>query len=145
MSIFAWHMPLFDFLYWGKYQYGNFFNQSSPLLRMLLFMIALFGISVISYYLIEKKLSALLKKLFEKILNVKYVSLVNLIANREVVKELLACYFTPENTRKELENILQPTCREKIMQGYELMRSRLGAVGAPRHAAKVIVKRVVSC
>ena len=33
---------------------------------MLLFMIALFGISVISYYLIEKKLSALLKKLFEK-------------------------------------------------------------------------------
>jgi lipid-A-disaccharide synthase len=104
---------------------------------------ALMGVpQVVCYHVAGGKFAY---KLFEKILNVKYVSLVNLIANREVVKELLACYFTPENTRKELEYILQPTCREKIMQGYELMRSRLGAVGAPRHAAKVIVKRVVGC
>ncbi|MBO5720129.1 MAG: lipid-A-disaccharide synthase [Bacteroidales bacterium] len=81
-------------------------------------------------------------KLFEKILNVKYVSLVNLIAGREVVKELLVCYFTPENTRKELERILTPLVREEISGGYQLMRNRLGSVGAPRHAAKVICKRV---
>ena len=95
---------------------------------------------VVCYYVAGGKFSY---KLFEKILNVKYVSLVNLIAGREVVKELLSYYFTPENTRNELDKILQPIQREKIFQGYELMRSRLGAVGAPRHAAKVIVKRVV--
>lgn len=95
---------------------------------------------VVCYYVAGGKFSY---KLFEKILNVKYVSLVNLIAGREVVKELLSYYFTPENTRNELDKILQPIQREKILQGYELMRSRLGAVGAPRHAAKVIVKRVV--
>ena len=81
-------------------------------------------------------------KLFEKILKVKYVSLVNLIAGKEVVKELLVNHFTPENTRRELEKILQPNEREKILEGYQLMRARLGAVGAPRHAAKVICKRV---
>ena len=103
---------------------------------------ALIGVpQVVCYYVAGGKFSY---KLFEKILNVKYVSLVNLITNREVVKELLACYFTPENTRVELEKILQPSFREKMQSGYSLMRSRLGAVGAPRHAAKVIVKRVAN-
>lgn len=103
---------------------------------------ALIGVpQVVCYYVAGGKFSY---KLFEKILNVKYVSLVNLITNSEVVKELLACYFTPENTRVELEKILQPSYREKMQNGYALMRSRLGAVGAPRHAAKVIVKRVAN-
>lgn len=103
---------------------------------------ALIGVpQVVCYYVAGGKFSY---KLFEKILNVKYVSLVNLITNSEVVKELLACYFTPENTRVELEKILQPSYREKMQNGYALMRSRLGAVGAPRHAAKVMVKRVTS-
>lgn len=103
---------------------------------------ALIGVpQVVCYYVAGGKFSY---KLFEKILNVKYVSLVNLITNSEVVKELLACYFTPENTRVELEKILQPSYREKMQNGYALMRSRLGAVGAPRHAAKVMVKRVAN-
>ena len=103
---------------------------------------ALIGVpQVVCYYVAGGKFSY---KLFEKILNVKYVSLVNLITNSEVVKELLACYFTPENTRIELEKILQPSYREKMQNGYALMRSRLGAVGAPRHAAKVMVKRVAN-
>lgn len=103
---------------------------------------ALIGVpQVVCYYVAGGKFSY---KLFEKILNVKYVSLVNLITNSEVVKELLACYFTPENTRVELEKILQPSYREKMQNGYALMRGRLGAVGAPRHAAKVMVKRVAN-
>ena len=102
---------------------------------------ALIGVpQVVCYHVAGGKLAY---KLFEKILNVKFVSLVNLIAGKEVVKELLACYFTPENTRVELDKILQPLCRERISDGYKLMRNRMGAVGAPRHAAKVIVKRTI--
>ena len=101
---------------------------------------ALMGVpQVVCYYMAGGKFTY---KLFEKILKVKYVSLVNLIAGKEVVKELLVNHFTPENTRRELEKILQPNEREKILEGYQLMRARLGAVGAPRHAAKVICKRV---
>ncbi|MBR5240298.1 MAG: lipid-A-disaccharide synthase [Muribaculaceae bacterium] len=103
---------------------------------------ALMGVpQVVCYHVAGGKFTY---KLFEKILKVKFVSLVNLIAGKEVVKELLACYFTPENTRMELSKTLQPSCREKILEGYQLMRNRLGAVGAPRHAAKVIVKRVAN-
>lgn len=101
---------------------------------------ALMGVpQVVCYYMAGGKFTY---KLFEKILKVKYVSLVNLIAGKEVVKELLVNHFTPENTRRELEKILQPNEREKILEGYQLMRARLGAVGASRHAAKVICKRV---
>ena len=103
---------------------------------------ALMGVpQVVCYYVAGGKLSY---KMFELLLKIDYVSLVNLIAGKEVVKELLSYLFTPENTREELEKILQPLYREKMLEGYELMRNRLGAVGAPRHAAKVIVKRVVS-
>ncbi len=103
---------------------------------------ALMGVpQVVCYHVAGGKFTY---KLFEKILKVKFVSLVNLIAGKEVVKELLACYFTPEITRMELSKILQPSNREKILEGYQLMRNRLGAVGAPCHAAKVIVKRVAN-
>lgn len=102
---------------------------------------ALIGVpQVVCYYMFGGKFTY---KLFEKILKVKYVSLVNLIANREVVKELLVSNFTPQNTRVELEKILTQPSREKIAEGYELMRNRLGAVGAPRHLARVLCKRTL--
>lgn len=81
-------------------------------------------------------------KLFERILKIKYVSLVNLIADEPIVKELLVIYFTPENTRFELERILTKEVREKMLEGYARMRARLGEEGAPRHAAKLIYQRM---
>lgn len=71
------------------------------------------------------------------ILTVKYISLVNLIANREVVKELVADTMTVEQARAELERILyDKDYRQRMLDGYEYMAARLGDAGAPKRAAK---------
>lgn len=82
-------------------------------------------------------------ELFKRILKVKYVSLVNLIADEEVVKELLVQFFTPENVEKELRSLLEDAERRNAVQaGYARMRARLGAPGAAKTAAKAIVKEM---
>ncbi len=75
------------------------------------------------------------------ILTVKYISLVNLIANREVVKELVADTMTVEQVRAELERILyNKEYRQRMLEGYEYMASRLGDAGAPKHAAQEMIR-----
>ena len=75
------------------------------------------------------------------ILTVKYISLVNLIANREVVKELVADTMTVEQARAELERILYDTdYRQRMLDGYEYMAARLGDAGAPKRAAQKMLR-----
>lgn len=75
------------------------------------------------------------------ILTVKFISLVNLIADREVVKELVADTMTVEQVRAELERILyNKDYRRRMLDGYEYMASRLGDAGAPKHAAQEMVR-----
>jgi len=74
------------------------------------------------------------------LLKVKYISLVNLIADKEVVTELLADTFTVENIRQELSKILEGPCREAMLEGYEEVRRRLGDQKAPDNAARMIDK-----
>ena len=75
------------------------------------------------------------------ILTVKYISLVNLIANREVVKELVADTMTVEQARAELERILyDKDYRQRMLDGYEYMAERLGDAGAPKRAAQEMVR-----
>jgi len=75
------------------------------------------------------------------IIKVKYISLVNLIANREIVRELVAHTMTVENIREELGHLLNDTTyRQAMLDGYEEMAGRLGEPGAPMRAAREIVK-----
>lgn len=81
-------------------------------------------------------------KIFEYVLrNISYVSLVNLIADRPVVKELLAHHFNPRDTRRELERILRPDVRKEMSEGYAEVMRRLGGTGAARRAAALVVER----
>ena len=52
------------------------------------------------------------------LIKVKYVSLVNLIADREVVTELLGRTFTVEHIRGELAKILSGSARDTMLEGY---------------------------
>ena len=75
------------------------------------------------------------------ILTVKYISLVNLIANREVVKELVADTMTVEQARAELERILyDKDYRQRMLHGYEYMAARLGDAGAPKRVAQKMLR-----
>ena len=70
--------------------------------------------------------------------NIKYISLVNLIMNREVVKELIQNDFNTENLVSELKLILKEN-RQKILNDYEQLRKKLGGKGASENAADIII------
>ena len=71
----------------------------------------------------------------------KYISLVNLIADREVVQELLADRFTVDNIAGELNRLLNDmSYRAKMLQDYADIRHRLGDDIAPDQAAKMIIR-----
>ncbi len=70
--------------------------------------------------------------------NIQYISLVNLIMNREVVKELIQNELTTKNLIKELNLILGEN-RQKILSNYDELRQKLGGKGASENAAEVIV------
>ncbi len=74
------------------------------------------------------------------VLKVKYVSLVNLIADREVVPELVAADFTPENLLKQLAAIVDGPARQQMLDGYADVWQRLGNEQAPRNAARLMVQ-----
>ena len=93
---------------------------------------------VVVYHVAFGRLASLLKKLF---IRVKYVSLVNLIAQKEIVKELVAHQFTTGNLTFELEMILRnDTYRQTMLNAYADIRKKLGKPGAAENAAKSIVK-----
>ncbi len=76
----------------------------------------------------------------KKVLSVKYISLVNLIANREVVKELVADSFTPENIHSELSAILKGPYRQQMLEGYKEVSKILGNKQASDEAASLIYR-----
>ena len=100
---------------------------------------ALFQVpQVVCYYTPIGKVVAFLKR---HILKVKYISLVNLIADREVVKELVADKMTVAYIREELERILyNKEYRKRMHDGYEYMARRLGEAGAPKQAAREMIE-----
>ena len=70
------------------------------------------------------------------VLKVKYISLVNLIAGREVVRELVADTMTVENMQCELRRLLGGDERRKMLDEYDRIINLLGAPGASEKAAR---------
>lgn len=69
---------------------------------------------------------------------VKYISLVNLIMDREVVKELIQSDLTAKNLKTELNHILSEPKRSQILNDYKLLRKKLGGPGASERTAELI-------
>ena len=93
---------------------------------------------VVCYYTPLKRFIGMMRRI---VLKVKYVSLVNLIADREVVTELVAESFSVENIRRELERILPGgSDRQRMLDDYEEVHRRLGESNAPDRAAEIMVE-----
>ena len=76
----------------------------------------------------------------KKLIKVKYISLVNLIMNKPVVKELIQNDLTPENISAELRQMLSDSNRQRaLLEDYEELRYLLGNAGASDNAASVII------
>jgi len=98
---------------------------------------ALFDVPQVVCY--ETPLPKLVRWAFHHILKVKYISLVNLIADKEVVKEMFADRFTVDGIANEVYDILpEMSGRDKMLAGYQEVRNRLGDQIAPDNAAVIM-------
>ena len=104
---------------------------------------ALFRVpQVVCYHTPIGKIIAFLKK---RILKVKFVSLVNLVTGKEVVRELVADTMTLENIETELEAILyNKVMRRQMLDDYDRMIQILGPAGASEKTACEMVKLLKS-
>ncbi|QDE84347.1 lipid-A-disaccharide synthase [Myxococcus xanthus] len=74
-------------------------------------------------------------------LKVAFVSLINLLAGRRVVPELLQGEMTPERIAEEVRRVWIPGApREEMLQGLAEMRGRLGETGAATRAAESVLE-----
>ena len=93
----------------------------------------------------ETPVPKLIRFAFKHIIKVRFISLVNLIADKEIVQELLADRFSIYNIANELYRILpgQPA-RERMLADYQIVREHLGDAVAPDNAAKIMVEKLTS-
>ncbi len=93
---------------------------------------ALFNIPQVVCY----KGNAISYAIAKRIIKVKFISLVNLIMDKEVVTELIQSDLTATKLNKELENLLHSS--DAILENYQSLRHKLGNRGASDRAAQLI-------
>lgn len=78
----------------------------------------------------------------KRIITLKYISLVNLIMDEEVVTELIQNDCNPIKIKAELTKILEENNREKLLEKYDELEQKLGGIGASEKTAKLIVAEI---
>jgi len=76
----------------------------------------------------------------KRLIDLKYISLVNLIMDKEIVKELIQHDFNEVALANELEKLIKPENRAKMLTEYDALITKLGGGGASKKVAKLIVK-----
>ncbi|MDR1592037.1 MAG: lipid-A-disaccharide synthase, partial [Prevotellaceae bacterium] len=95
---------------------------------------------VVVYHVFGGRVASLLRKW---LIRVPYVSLVNLVAERCLVTELITHHFTAQNLQKALQLLLYDTAyRDAMLQGYGDIRQKLGTPHAAIRTAREIYKSV---
>lgn len=74
----------------------------------------------------------------KRVINLKYISLVNLILDREVVTELIQTEFNQKRLKEELTKILEPYKRATLFLDYYELEKKLGGIGASDKTAQLI-------
>ena len=99
---------------------------------------ALFGVPQVVCY--KTPVPRLIRWAFTHILSCNYISLVNLIADKEIVAELFADRFSVEQITTELAQILPGGAkRSEMLAGYGLVEDRLGEERAAQNAARQMI------
>ena len=96
----------------------------------------LFGVPQVVCY----RGSALSYHIARRVVNVEYISLVNLILEAPLVEELIQERFTAATLRQALSRLFEPERRRVLREGYDQLRQRLGQAGASRRAAQLMIR-----
>lgn len=99
---------------------------------------ALFRVPLVVCYKANAISYMIAKKLVGK--NIRFISLVNLIAGKEVCRELIQRDLTKDNMIEEMRKLIPPNpAREKMLSEYDLLYAKLGGSGASERVASQIV------
>lgn len=101
---------------------------------------AIFGVPEVVCYKANKVSYWIARQLIK----VKYISLVNLVMDREIVKELIQDDLNPKQLKSELLKILESDEREKMLESFVELKQKLGGEGASYNAASLIHKLLAS-
>lgn len=96
---------------------------------------ALFNVPEVVCY----KGSTLSYEIAKRLVKIKYISLVNLVMDKPLVKELIQHECNASEIEKELNAILTAPKQNEVLQGYVELKKRLGGIGASAAAAEIIV------
>lgn len=83
--------------------------------------------------------SSISYQIAKRIITLKYISLVNLIMDKEVVTELIQEDCNTKRIGEELRKILDANYRETLLRQYDVLEAKLGGIGASSKTAKLIV------
>lgn len=97
---------------------------------------ALFGVPEVVCYKAGKISYVIAKQLIK----VKYISLVNLIMEKEIVRELIQDDLNEENLKLELDKLLTSQTRNKLLTDYAELKTKLGGSGASQKTAELMIK-----
>lgn len=75
----------------------------------------------------------------KRLVKIKFISLVNLVMDREIVKELIQHELTSDNINHELNKILEGKGRDDMMNDYDNLIEKLGGEGASANTAELII------
>jgi len=79
----------------------------------------------------------------KRIITLKYISLVNLIMDEEVVTELIQEECNPKRIKAELTKILEENHRNTLLKKYDELEQKLGGIGASAKTAKLIINDIL--
>ncbi|MCE9539576.1 MAG: lipid-A-disaccharide synthase [Bacteroidetes bacterium] len=96
---------------------------------------ALFGVPEVVCY----KGGAISYAIAKRLVKVKYISLVNLIMDKEIVKELIQGELNETNLKVELDKLLNPGTRNKLLADYAVLVDKLGGSGASKKTASLMI------
>lgn len=88
--------------------------------------------------------SAISYQIAKRLVKIKYISLVNLIMDRELVKELIQAELNTKNLKVELNKLISGEKREAMLEAYNELEKKLGGAGASANIASDIYKSLVN-
>lgn len=91
------------------------------------------------------KTSALNYKLLRPLIDVEHFGLINLIAGKRVVREMIQEELTPQELAAELLRLLEPATNKKMREELAEAVEKLGHGGASKRAADAIIRLVENC
>ncbi len=78
-----------------------------------------------------------------KVLQIEHISLVNILASRTVVQELIQQHFTTSSLHQEVERLLHDkSYREDMLRAYDAIAESIGEAGASDRAAQIMVEEL---